>query len=167
MNTPEESKALNMHSGPMIIIAASGMATGGRVIHHLKAFAPDSKNMILLVGYQAAGTRGASLLQGAKTLRIHGGEVPVRAEIAMIQGLSGHADQGARFERLFSATAIPILVIGMVMHAWGMFDKNRIEKGAGTLPRFELYLYWVCWILLLVLPLISSIFMDSFILNSI
>lgn len=58
---------------------------------------------------------------------------------------------GARFGRLFSSIAIPILVIGIVMHAWGMFDKNRIEKGAGTLPRFELYLYWVCWILLLAL----------------
>lgn len=94
VTSAEESKGLNKRKGPMIIISASGMATGGRVLHHLKAFAPDPRNTIMLTGYQAVGTRGAALAQGAKTLKIHGEQVPVAAEIAMIHGLSGHADQG-------------------------------------------------------------------------
>jgi metallo-beta-lactamase family protein len=67
VNSPEASKELNQKQGPMIIISASGMATGGRVVHHLKAFAPDPKNMILFSGFQAAGTRGAAMVAGAKT----------------------------------------------------------------------------------------------------
>jgi len=89
----EESKALNRTRRPMILIAGSGMATGGRVVHHLKAFAPDERNTILLVGYQAAGTRGAALLAGAKDIRIHGADVPVRAEVAALSTMSAHADR--------------------------------------------------------------------------
>jgi metallo-beta-lactamase family protein len=92
VTTPEESRALNARHGPMIVIAASGMATGGRVVHHLKAFAPDRRNTILLTGFQAGGTRGASLAAGAPTIRIHGEDVPVRAEVVMIDTLSAHAD---------------------------------------------------------------------------
>jgi metallo-beta-lactamase family protein len=92
VNTVEESKALNQRSGPMIIIAGSGMATGGRVIHHLKAFAPDPKNAIVLAGFQAGGTRGASLLAGADAIKIHGEYVPVRAEVVALSNLSAHAD---------------------------------------------------------------------------
>ena len=76
----------------MIIISASGMATGGRVVHHLKAFAPDAKNMILFTGYQAAGTRGAAMVRGADSIKIHGAWIPVRAEIVQLQSTSGHAD---------------------------------------------------------------------------
>lgn len=76
----------------MIIISAGGMATGGRVLHHLMAFAPDPKNMILFAGFQAAGTRGASMVNGAESVKIHGEYVPVRAEVANLEGLSGHAD---------------------------------------------------------------------------
>lgn len=92
VNTVDESKHLNTLKMPMIIVAASGMATGGRVVHHLKAFAPDARNTILFSGYQAAGTRGASMLGGVKTIRIHGADVPVRAEVASISTLSAHAD---------------------------------------------------------------------------
>jgi metallo-beta-lactamase family protein len=92
VDTAEQSRELNARRGPMVIIAGSGMATGGRVVHHLKAFAPDKRNTILLVGFQAAGTRGASLAAGAPTVRIHGEDVPVRAEIARIDALSAHAD---------------------------------------------------------------------------
>lgn len=88
----EASKALNTHGGPMILIAGSGMATGGRILHHLKSYGPDPKNGVLLVGYQAAGTRGAALRDGAETLRIHGDDVPIHAERSTIDGLSGHAD---------------------------------------------------------------------------
>lgn len=92
VHTPDESRALNSRGGPMIIISASGMATGGRVLHHLKAFAPDSRNMILLPGFQAAGTRGAALASGAAEIKIHGAYVPVRAEVVKLDNLSAHAD---------------------------------------------------------------------------
>jgi metallo-beta-lactamase family protein len=92
VKSPDESRELNARRGPMVIIAASGMATGGRVVHHLKAFAPDERNTILLVGFQAGGTRGASLAAGAASIRIHGEDVPVRAEVARIDTLSAHAD---------------------------------------------------------------------------
>ena len=92
VNTVEQSIGLNSRRQPMIIIAASGMATGGRVIHHLEAFAPDARNTILFSGFQAAGTRGAAMLAGAATIRIHGQDIPVRAEIASLSSLSAHAD---------------------------------------------------------------------------
>lgn len=93
VNSVEESKSLNRRQGPMIIVSASGMATGGRVVHHLKAFAPDARNMILFTGYQAAGTRGAVLVGGADTIKIHGEWIPVRAEVVQLQGMSAHADR--------------------------------------------------------------------------
>ncbi|HZP67413.1 MAG TPA: MBL fold metallo-hydrolase [Rudaea sp.] len=92
VNSVEQSEALNARTQPMIVIAASGMATGGRVVHHLKAFAPDPCNTVLFSGYQAAGTRGAAMLAGAPHIRIHGRDVPVRAEIAVLSSLSAHAD---------------------------------------------------------------------------
>ncbi|MBI1212636.1 MAG: MBL fold metallo-hydrolase [Alphaproteobacteria bacterium] len=92
VNTTDESKQLNLKKGPMIIIAGSGMATGGRVVHHLKAFAPDPRNAIVLAGFQAGGTRGAALAAGAETIRIHGEDVPVRAEVESLSNLSAHAD---------------------------------------------------------------------------
>jgi metallo-beta-lactamase family protein len=93
VRTAEESKALANRRDPMIIIAGSGMATGGRVLHHLKRCLPDHRNTVLLPGFQAAGTRGRSLQNGASTIRIHGQDVPVRAHIETIDGLSAHADQ--------------------------------------------------------------------------
>jgi metallo-beta-lactamase family protein len=92
VNSAEESRRLNQHKTPMIVISASGMATGGRVLHHLKAFAPDARNTILFVGFQAGGTRGAAMLNGAASVKIHGDYVPVRAEVACIDNLSAHAD---------------------------------------------------------------------------
>ncbi len=91
--TADESKALNQVRGPLIIIAASGMATGGRVVHHLKQRLPDKQTTVLLVGFQSVGTRGRSLQDGAKFLRMHGQDVPVRATIETIDGLSAHADR--------------------------------------------------------------------------
>jgi metallo-beta-lactamase family protein len=90
--TVSESQALNDLRGPRIIVAASGMMTGGRVLHHLKRLLPDQRNLIVLVGYQAAGTRGRRLLEGEKYLRIHGHDVPVRAPFIQVEGLSAHAD---------------------------------------------------------------------------
>lgn len=88
----EESKALTANPMPKIIISASGMATGGRVLHHLKRYAPDSKSTILFAGFQAAGTRGAAMVAGADTIKIHGQYIPVRAEVANLSMLSAHAD---------------------------------------------------------------------------
>ena len=88
----EESKTLSQTSGPKIIISASGMATGGRVVHHLKAFCGDARNLILLTGFQASGTRGAALANGQRRLRMHGQEFEVRAEVVQLSGASAHAD---------------------------------------------------------------------------
>lgn len=90
----EESKALSHNAMPKVIISASGMASGGRVLHHMKAFGPDPKNTILFAGYQAAGTRGEALINGAREVKIHGGWVPIRAEIDNLPMLSAHADAG-------------------------------------------------------------------------
>lgn len=87
-----DSKALTANPMPKVVIAASGMATGGRVLHHIKAFAPEQKNTILLAGYQAVGTRGAKLLEGVAELKMFGQWVPIRAEITSLPSLSAHAD---------------------------------------------------------------------------
>jgi metallo-beta-lactamase family protein len=89
----EQSKWLETQSGPIVILSASGMLTGGRVLHHLKTFGPRKETIILLAGYQAAGTRGRTLLQGGDELKIHGQWVKIRARVENFQVLSAHADQ--------------------------------------------------------------------------
>ncbi len=93
VKNPEDSEALDRHRGPMILISASGMATGGRILHHLDAYLPEARATVLFVGYQAEGTRGRSLLEGAKELKLLGHVVPVRASIRRIDGFSAHADR--------------------------------------------------------------------------
>jgi metallo-beta-lactamase family protein len=83
---------LNSLKMPAVIIAASGMATGGRVLHHLIAYAPEPRNSIVLTGYQAGGTRGASIAAGDGEVRIFGQRVPIRAEVHQLNGYSAHAD---------------------------------------------------------------------------
>ena len=92
VNSVEESIELNRRQVPMVIIAASGMATGGRVLHHLKAFADDPRNTVLFAGFQAGGTRGAAMLDGVAAIKIHGEYVPLRAHVDQISNLSAHAD---------------------------------------------------------------------------
>lgn len=92
VHDPEESKALDANPMPKVIISASGMATGGRVLHHLKHYAPDPRSLILFAGFQAGGTRGAGMTAGADSVKIHGRYVPVRAEVDNLQMLSAHAD---------------------------------------------------------------------------
>ncbi len=89
----EESKKLNSMRGPMVIISASGMATAGRVPHHLKRRLPYPENIVAFVGYQAEGTRGRDLLDGADSVRIHGKNIDVRAEITRLEAYSAHADE--------------------------------------------------------------------------
>ncbi len=92
LETPEQSKSLASRHGPMVILAASGMATGGRVLHHLTQYAGDHRNMVILTGFQAPGTRGARLAAGETSIRIHGQDVTVRAEVVQIESASAHAD---------------------------------------------------------------------------
>ncbi len=89
----EESKSLDTNHFPKIILSASGMATGGRVVHHLKVYLRDPRSAVVFTGFQAAGTRGAHLVSGAKTVKIHGAHIPVRAEVANLNMLSAHADR--------------------------------------------------------------------------
>ena len=92
INTVEESKELDVPSSPKIIVSASGMMTGGRVLHHLKTIAPDARNTILMTGYQAGGTRGADLLAGKREIKIQGEIFAVNAQIASLNSVSAHAD---------------------------------------------------------------------------
>lgn len=105
IRTVEESKELNRRDGPFVVISASGMLTGGRVLHHLASFGPDPKNAIVLSGFQAGGTRGAALIEGERTLRIFGQDVPIRAEVIQIEGLSGHADANELLAWMRNGTA--------------------------------------------------------------
>lgn len=93
VNSPKQSEELNHRDGPMIIISASGMLSGGRILHHLKAFGSSPKNLILLAGFQAPGTRGATLLAGQRTQKIHGGWYSIQAQVLQMEHLSAHADQ--------------------------------------------------------------------------
>jgi len=102
-----QSKKLNDAHGPRIIVSASGMLSGGRVLHHLRRLLPDRRNLVILAGYQAAGTRGRKLLEGARTLRMHGMDVPVRAEVMALHGLSAHADSDELMRWLRSGEAAP------------------------------------------------------------
>ncbi|MBP9691719.1 MAG: MBL fold metallo-hydrolase [Alphaproteobacteria bacterium] len=92
VNSVDESKALDHDQTPKVIISASGMATGGRVVHHLKAYIADSRNTVLFTGYQAAGTRGQALVHGIDKIKMHGEYFSVRAEIVNLSALSAHAD---------------------------------------------------------------------------
>ncbi|MET0780174.1 MAG: MBL fold metallo-hydrolase [Microbacterium sp.] len=92
IHTVDESKLLNLRGGPMVIISASGMLTGGRILHHIAAYGADPGNAIVLTGFQASGTRGSALAGGARSLRIFGRDVPIRAEVVSIDSMSAHAD---------------------------------------------------------------------------
>jgi len=105
--TVEESRQISEVNSPCIILSASGMATGGRVLHHLARRLPDSRNAVVLAGFQAEGTRGRALLEGAKTLRIHGEDVPVKAEVIELGQFSAHADRGEILRWLAGMPAPP------------------------------------------------------------
>lgn len=107
IRTADQSRQLNERKGPAVIIAASGMLTGGRVLHHLKAFAPNSNNTILLAGFQAAGTRGWSLVNGKKQVKVHGEYVDVQAQIIQSDSFSAHADQRELLQWLAQSPQTP------------------------------------------------------------
>jgi Cft2 family RNA processing exonuclease len=105
--TPDESRAIHAVTGPAVIISASGMATGGRVLHHLRLRLPDARTTVLLVGYQAIGTRGRQLQEGATSLGLFGKQAPVRAHMETIHGLSAHADSDGLMRWPRTATRAP------------------------------------------------------------
>jgi metallo-beta-lactamase family protein len=92
-DTVEESKAIRFANRPFMIVAASGMLTGGRIMHHLKDFLPDPKCTLLFIGYQGEGTLGRHLQDGGRTARIDGKEIPVRCRVRSVSGFSAHADE--------------------------------------------------------------------------
>ncbi len=106
-NDVEASKAITASTFPKIVIAASGMMTGGRVLHHLKTFGPNPRNTILLSGFQAPGTRGSLLQQGAKALKIHGALTPINAEVVQLDMLSAHADSNGLMRWLSGFSRAP------------------------------------------------------------
>lgn len=137
--TVEESRALNALRYPAVIVSASGMATGGRVLHHIKALGPDRRNTIVFAGYQAAGTRGARLLSGERNIRIHGEDVTIHAEVVSLPGMSAHADAGQLVQWLATAPKPPRGVYLNHGEA-GPADalRQRIERELGwsaTVPR--------------------------------
>jgi metallo-beta-lactamase family protein len=107
VSSVQESKELTATTGAKIIIASSGMATGGRVLHHLTAFAPDRRNLIVLPGFQAGGTRAADIARGVEAVKIHGAMVPIRAMVSRLEHFSAHADAAEMIEWLRSFPVAP------------------------------------------------------------
>ncbi len=113
VTTPQQSEKLTRARYPCVIISASGMATGGRVLHHLKAMAPNPRNHIAFPGFQVAGTRGGKLVAGATDVKIHGEYVAVKAEVSQLEGFSGHADAAGlmAWMRAFDAAPRQVFVV--------------------------------------------------------
>ena len=135
------SKALSASPMPKVIISASGMASGGRVLHHIKAFGPDPKNTILFAGFQAPGTRGRSLVDGAREVKIHGSWIDVRAEVADLTSLSAHADsdQLLRWLRGFAVAPRRTFVVHGERNASAAL-RDRVERELGwqcSVPQME------------------------------
>ena len=128
VRTTDESKALARLHGPRVILAASGMATGGRVLHHLALYAGDHRNMVIITGYQAPGTRGARIASGEKSIRIHGQDIEMRAEVVQLTSASAHADANQTLAWLRSMGHAPdrVYVVHGEMGAADML-RQRIE----------------------------------------
>ncbi len=107
VRTVDDSKKLNVDPMPKVIISASGMASGGRVLHHLKHYAPNARNTVLFTGFQATGTRGAAMVAGVRSVRIHGQDVPIRAAVENIEAMSAHADSDELMRWLSALTRAP------------------------------------------------------------
>lgn len=137
----EDSKALDRNRDPKIILSASGMATGGRVLHHLKYYASDPRNTILFAGFQAGGTRGDAMTSGAERVKIHGQYVPIRAKVANLQMLSAHADADEIMSWLGQFEAPPLMTF--VTHGEAAASdalRHRIEEELGwpaTVPEYR------------------------------
>jgi len=132
-STVDESRRINGLGGGRIIISSSGMLTGGRVLHHLRRLLPETRNLIALAGYQAPGTRGRALLEGARTIRMHGEDVPVKARVIQLQGLSSHGDASDLLRWMRTAPSLPRLIFvthGEPEAATALAQRLRDELGA-------------------------------------
>ncbi|HEY2433070.1 MAG TPA: MBL fold metallo-hydrolase [Vicinamibacterales bacterium] len=135
--SPEESKQLTASRAPAIVISSSGMAEGGRVLHHLKAALPDARNTVLFAGYQGVGTRGRRLVDGEKTVKIHGEWVPVHAAIEHLDSMSAHADAGEIMRWLKGFTRAPartFIVHGEPTAQDALAARIQAELGWSTHP---------------------------------
>jgi metallo-beta-lactamase family protein len=143
--TVEQSKALNDPTQSCIIISASGMGTGGRVVHHLENMLPHSEHAVVFIGYQAEGTRGRLLTEGAKSVKMHGKQVSVFAEIVQIQGLSVHADADEVCNWLGTSKVTPtqtFIVHGEPASSAAMAEKINSKLGWNTVvPRLNQKFY--------------------------
>lgn len=139
--TVEESKAIAATHGPKVIVSASGMASGGRVLHHLRHYLPDAANTVVFVGFQAAGTLGARLVTGERVARIFGQDHQVNARIAYLDGLSAHADGGELVDWIASADPPPrktFLVHGEAAGREGLRDGINSTLGWNVvLPAYQ------------------------------
>lgn len=132
VNSVEESKSLDSNVMPKVIISASGMATGGRVLHHIKHYATDARNTILFAGFQAAGTRGAAMCDGAKSVKIHGQDVPINAEVVNLHMMSAHADADQIMRWLNGFSSVPrktFIVHGEPTASQALQQKIETELG--------------------------------------
>jgi len=137
VRSQQESRALNDLRGPAVVISSSGMLAGGRILHHLAHHLGDRDNFILLTGYQAEGTRGRALADGARSIRIHGQDIGVRAEVGTVHGLSGHADyhELQRWLKDFPVPKRTFLVHGEATQAEGLARRLTETRGfACTVP---------------------------------
>lgn len=133
VRTPEESRQLNDLAGPAIVLAGSGMCTGGRIRHHLRNRLPNPRDMVIFVGYQAAGTLGRILVEGAHEVKLYGEWVPVRAEVRSIEGFSAHADQNGLLAWLKAIEGVERVIIN---HAEPAAAAAYVETvAAAGLPR--------------------------------
>ena len=133
--TVDESKRHQQREGPAVIISSSGMMTGGRILHHLRQRLPEARNTIVLGGFMAEGTRGRALQEGAKTLRVFGADVPVRAAVVEMSGLSGHAGH-RELRRWLEPLATPRQVFithGELSSATALAEELRRERQWNTL----------------------------------
>ncbi len=133
--TVGESRKINSVKGPAVIISSSGMMTGGRILHHLRQRLPEARNTIVLGGFMSAGTRGRALQDGAKTLRMLGSEVPVRAAVVEMSGLSGHAGHSElrRWLEPLQAPRQVFLTHGELASAQSLAEELRRDRGWNTL----------------------------------
>lgn len=134
INSVEDSKKLNDQKGPMIILSASGMLEGGRILHHIKTFGPDANNAIIFTGYQAAGTRGRALSSGVKDIKIHGEMVSILAEIKFIGSLSAHADKQQLIEWMSQLSEAPKRVF--ITHGEEQ-SANALKQEIGKTLKFK------------------------------
>ncbi|MCK4295605.1 MAG: MBL fold metallo-hydrolase, partial [Candidatus Marinimicrobia bacterium] len=130
--TREQSMALNNIKSKAIIISASGMVTGGRILHHLFHRLPSPKNTVLFIGYQAEGTRGRTILNGAENVKIHGRYVPINAKVEKISGFSAHADYNEALAWLSNFNSPPrkvFIVHGEPGQSRALADRIRSKFG--------------------------------------